>query len=95
MGKSRLTLLKQITIPRLEPSAATISIHVDLMLERELDLPIEKTMFWTESTSVIRYVENENRRFHTFVANRVEIIRDRSLPSQWNHVDGKINRNIN
>ena len=91
-GKSRLVPLKQVTVPRLELSAATISIRLDKVLKRELDLPLtDDSTFWTDSTSVLRYVKNENKRFHTFVANRVVIIRDGSRPDQWRHVSGQQN----
>lgn len=31
------------------------------------------------------------RQFHTFVANRVALIRDDSEPHQWNHMSGAMN----
>ena len=40
---------------------------------------------------VIRHVENENRRFQTFVANRIATIRDQSKPMQCRFVDGTLN----
>ena len=91
MGKSRLTPLKPMTIPRLELSAATVSVRVDMMLERELDISAADTTFWTDSTSVVRYVENEDKRFHVFVANKIAVIRERSVPTQRRHVNGKLN----
>lgn len=91
LGKARVTPLKSISIPRLELTAATVSARIDSMLQKELDLPLESSTFWTDSTAVIRYVENENRRFQTFVANRIAIIRDRSDPAQWRFVDGALN----
>ncbi|XP_044165857.1 uncharacterized protein LOC122949868 [Acropora millepora] len=91
-GKSRLVPLKQVTIPRLELSAAVISVQLDKVLKRELDFPLaEKSVFWTDSTSVLRYIRNETKRFHTFVANRIAIIRDGSDPDQWRHVGGDLN----
>ena len=91
-GKSRLVPLKQVTIPRLELSAAVVSVQLDNVLKRELDFPLtEKSVFWTDSTSVLRYVRNETKRFHTFVANRIAIIRDGSDPDQRRHVSGDLN----
>ena len=40
---------------------------------------------------MIRYIENEIKRFHTYVANRVALIRGDSSPSQWRYVDTKSN----
>ena len=72
--------------------AAVISVQLDKVLKRELDLPLaEKSVFWTDSTSVLRYIRNETKRFHTFVANRIAIIRDGSDPDQWRHVGGDLN----
>ena len=82
-GKSRLAPLKQVTIPRLELSAAVISVKLDKVLKRELDLPLaEKSVFSTDSISVLRYIRNETKQFHTFVASRIAIIQDGSDPDQ-------------
>ena len=56
-------------------------------MSEELDIPIQETFFWTDSQTVIRYINNETTRFHTYVANRVALIRDGSHPSQWRYVD--------
>ena len=91
-GKSRLVPLKQVTVPRLELSAATVSVQLDKVLKRELELPLtDASIFWTDSTSVLRYIKNENKRFHTFVANRIAMVRDGSDPDQWRHVSGDLN----
>ncbi|KAL9986036.1 hypothetical protein ACROYT_G000097 [Oculina patagonica] len=91
-AKSRLVPLKQVTIPRLELSAATVSVRLDKVLKSELELPLtKKSIFWTDSMSVLRYVKNESKRFHTFVANRIAVIRDGSNPDQWRHISGDLN----
>ena len=88
MGKTRLSPLKTMTIPRLELCAATIASQIELDLRRELHLPyeLEPSIFWTDSTTVLRYINNETKVFHTFVANRVQKIRNNSEPSQWRYV---------
>ena len=87
MGKSRLAPLKSVTIPRMELTAAVLATKLDRTIRKEVDLPIQESVFWTDSTCVLRYIENKDKRFHTFVANRISSIHDASSPSQWNHVD--------
>ena len=82
VGKSRLAPLKGITIPRLELSAAVVSVKLDNMIRRELDLPIKASIFWSDSTSVIQLIRNQTKRFQTFVANRLSIIHDGPSPEQ-------------
>ena len=91
MGKSRLSPLKVISIPRLELSAALLAVNVCQIVKAELRYPISDVMFWTDSTAVLHYIQNESRRFHTFVANRVAKIQSVTIPSQWHYVDSKQN----
>ena len=91
MGKSRVAPLKKVTIPRLELTAATVAVRTDKMLKRELDIRIDKTTFWTDSMSVLRYIRNSTSRFHTFVANRLNVIHEGSEPEEWRYVSTKIN----
>ena len=66
-------------------------MKLDQTLREELELKIDESMFWTDSTSVLQYIKNEDRRFHTFVANRLAVIHDGSEPSQWKYVPTSIN----
>ncbi|XP_063967618.1 uncharacterized protein LOC129271341 [Lytechinus pictus] len=90
-GKSRLSPLKVTSIPRLELAAAVLAVDMNHMIQEELRLPIATTTYWTDSTSVLMYIQNESRRFHTFVANRVAKIREVTELSQWRHVNTKLN----
>ena len=90
MGKARLTPIKSVTMPRLELTAATVSIRVGELLKREVDGNPE-FVYLTDSTTVLRYIANEQQCFHVFVANRVQLIRDHSSPSQWKYVDTREN----
>ena len=82
-GKLHLLPLKQITNPPLDLSAATVSIRLDKILMRELELSLtDESTFWTDSMSVLRYRKNESKKFRSFVANRIAIIWDGSHPDQ-------------
>ena len=90
MGKARLAPIKSVTMPRLELTAVTVSIRVGELLRREVD-GYPEFVYHTDSTTVLRYIANEQPRFHVFVANRVQLIREHSSPSQWKYVDSTEN----
>ena len=83
MSESRLSPLKTVTIPRLGLSAAVVATRLSSMIQRELDMKIDNTFFWTNSTCVLSYLANQDKRFQTFVANRVATIHGGSQLSQW------------
>ena len=91
MGKSRVTPLKPVTIPRLELTAAVVSSKISCMLRKELEYAQMKEVFWTDSKTVLGYINNDARRFHVFVGNRVQEIRERTSPNQWHYVGTKSN----
>ena len=89
-----MTPVKYVSIPRLELTAATLSIKMLQIIKRELELhdvtSIRKN-FWTDSQVVLGYINNESKRFKVFVANRVQLIHDNSNTNQWHYVDTKCN----
>ncbi|KAL1268410.1 hypothetical protein QQF64_033773 [Cirrhinus molitorella] len=87
MGKARVAPTKVFSIPRLELTAATVSAAVSHVLREELDLKVNQEFFWTDSQVVLGYIKNEARRFHVFVSNRVQKIRDSTDPRQWFYVE--------
>lgn len=91
MGKSRLAHIRPMTVPRLELSAAVLAVNIDKMLKQELEMNLETSTFWTDSTSVLQYIRNTSRRFHTFVANRLTVIHDTTGPHQWRYVPTDLN----
>ena len=90
-GKSRVKPLKQITIPRLELTAATVSVKTSHQIRKELDFDEVQETFWTDSRVVLGYIANESKRFHTFVANRVQQIQDHTDKKQWRYVSSQVN----
>ena len=91
IGKSRLSPLKQLTIPRLELSAAVVATRLDRMVTKEIGIPVDKSILRTYSNCVLGYIANEDKRFHTFVANRAAAIYEVTSPPQWKHVGTKQN----
>ena len=54
-------------------------------------MKISRIFYWTDSKVVLGYLASESRRFHIFVANRVQQIRDYTSPTQWKFVSSKQN----
>ena len=91
MAKSRVTPSKPVTIPRLELTAALLSVKISTFLKKELKYDAISEVFWTDSEVVRGYISNDARRFHIFVANRVQQIRDYTSPEQWRKISTKEN----
>ena len=91
MGKSRVTPLKAVTIPRLELNACTLAAEVGSMVKSELDIPNIFQAYWTDSKICLGYISNETKRVRIYVANRREKIRYYTNVEQWQHIDGQDN----
>ena len=57
----------------------------------EHDVEIERTFFWTDSTTVLQWLHGAGKKQPVFVANRVAEILDSSTIDQWKHVEGTSN----
>ena len=61
------------------------------MIARELDESVDSRYYWTDSTTVLKYIRNEKKRFQVSVANHVQTIRDATNPQQWKYVESRRN----
>ncbi|KAK7896104.1 hypothetical protein WMY93_021429 [Mugilogobius chulae] len=87
LGKARVAPLKPMTVPRMELTAATMAARMDEVLRSEIHLPLQTSAFWSDSTTVLKYIHNTTSRFRTFVANRVDVILKCSNPNQWRYIN--------
>lgn len=91
LGKARVAPTKVTTVPRLELTAAVVAARTSAMLRNELEISDLEEHFWTDSKVVLGYVNNDAKRFHVFVANRIQRIRSLTDPRQWHHVPSESN----
>lgn len=82
MAKSRVVPEKQVTIPRLELTAAVMSVRISALLRKQLKYDDLKETFWCNRQVVLSYINNDVKKFHVFVANRVQQIRDMTESDQ-------------
>ncbi|XP_033121385.1 uncharacterized protein LOC117120471 [Anneissia japonica] len=73
---------------RLAPTKA----RLDTIIRDELKgVQIDRSVFWTDSTCVLKYLQNKDARYHTFVANRFSTILNTTHEDQWQHVASQHN----
>nr|XP_015904720.2 uncharacterized protein LOC107437295 [Parasteatoda tepidariorum] len=87
-AKSRVSPLRKITIPRLELLACYIGAKLSEFVTKSLTLEINETYYWTDSTTALFWIKNNDLPWGTFVCNRVKKIRECSDPKDWRHVPG-------
>ena len=90
-GQARMAPLQPTTIPRLELCGAVLSSQAVKKLLKELSLPIHEVVFYTDSKVTLSYIQNDSRRYYVYVANRAQIIRNVSDPSQWRYINTALN----
>ena len=91
MGKSRVSPLKMITIPRLELTAATVAVKLGALVKESLKIENVRMVYYSDSKVTLGYIFNDIKRFRVFVANRHQMIRSYTKKEQWEHVDTKEN----
>lgn len=52
----------------------------------ELEYQNINEVFWTDSQVVLGYINNNDKRFHIYVANRVQQIHEHTEPQKWQYV---------
>ena len=87
IGKSKVLPAICTTIPRAELHAALELIEFSRTVMREHNLQLDRTIFWTDSQTVLGYLKNRNKRLPVFECNRVRKILASCSPDQWRWVD--------
>lgn len=91
LGKAKVSPVSGHTIPRLELCAAVLAVEVAQVIVEQLKLQLDHINFYSDSRVVLGYINNETKRFFTYVANRVARIRSFSTPSHWFYVRSEMN----
>ena len=90
-AKSRVAPLRSVTIPRLELTAATISVKVGAMVKEELDYGDLQIFYWVDSTIVLGYISNDTARYPTYVRNRLRVVHHYANKKSFRYVSSEEN----
>ncbi|XP_041765140.1 uncharacterized protein LOC121589934 [Anopheles merus] len=87
-SKSRVAPLKPLTIPRLELCAALLAARLQQKLISAIDMAVNETHMWSDSTITLQWLAAPPRTWKTFIANRVGEIQAATNGCIWHHVPG-------
>lgn len=90
-AKTKVAPTKPMSVPRLEFQAAVIGVRLAQNVKSSLRLAIEKQFFWTDSETVMSWINSDTRRYHQFVSFRVGEILEITNPKQWRWLPSKQN----
>ena len=93
LAKSRLVPLKErlLATPKLELKAAVIAARMKQIVFHEISFHRRAIFLWTDSKTVIRYIQNEKGHLPVFVMHRINEIKQVSEISDWHCIPGEQN----
>lgn len=91
LAKNRVAPIKEVTLAKLELTAASLAARMSRYIKENMDLNIAETHLWMDSLITLCWVRKEAATWKTFVRNRVQEIRRLSTANQWHYCPGTEN----
>ena len=87
ISKTRVAPLKEMSIPRLELTAAFLLARLmAIVIKFHNSLKFDKLVYYSDSTTTLHWIHSNHKQWKTYVANRVRDINLLSSPDDWKYV---------
>ncbi|XP_055633912.1 uncharacterized protein LOC129774229 [Toxorhynchites rutilus septentrionalis] len=90
-GKTKVAPLKTLSIPWLELMAAVIGVRLRKTIMNFHSLPIDRCIFWSDSRTVLAWINANHCSYRQFVACRIGEILSKSKVEEWRWVPSREN----
>lgn len=90
-AKTKVAPNKPMSVPRLELQAAVLGTRLAENIKASQRLTFEKQVFWSDSKTVMGWINSEVRQYNQFVSFRIGEILESTDPNQWRWVPSKQN----
>lgn len=90
-AKSRVTPIKEISLPRLELRGAVLLAELAQRIKLVFGDRIQSEHYWSDSTVALAWIKGPVERWKQYVRNRVMKIKELTSPEQWRHIVSEAN----
>lgn len=90
-SKTRVAPMKITSVPRLELMAAVIGARFAKFIIENHDIKISQKYYWSDSKTVLSWINSDHRKYQQFVAFRITEILELSSIKDWRWVPSKQN----
>jgi len=90
-AKAKVSLLKPLSIPRLELQAAITGVRLAKQVLNAERIVATSQFYWTDSKTTLRWLRLDPRGFQQFVMHRIGEILENTNVNQWRYVPTSLN----
>lgn len=90
-AKTRVSPLKELSIPRLELQAAVLASRLAKTTRGQFRFNFSRSIYFTDSLVVLAWIQSQSRCYKPFVSCRIGEIQSSSEPLEWKYCPTQLN----